>query len=49
MVRYSFLVRLFRPLLYAGLSRRTKLKLAPPRQHPLLTPVSWLLLRPARI
>jgi len=28
-VRYSFPVRLFHPHLYAGLSRRTKLKLIP--------------------
>src|ERR1035437_3407815 len=30
--RYAFLVRLFHPLLNAGLSRRSKLKHAPPRR-----------------
>ena len=33
MVRYSFLVRLFHPLLHAGLSRRILNHLIRPRQH----------------
>jgi hypothetical protein len=33
MVRYSFLVRLFHPLLHAGLSRRIFDHLIRPRQH----------------